>query len=169
MPTRILIGNLISLSSSVFLFSGSASRNVRNVYLFAIFDCILLFIAQVFFGQGAAAISLLVAAIRNFLLTIRKYTAVSFAFIFSSTLILGLLFNTGGAIGLLPVFTTLLYTLTTYYAKGFVKVKLSLLLNLFLWTVYSSLIFDISGVVINLSSFIIAFVSLLNYAKRNSG
>jgi len=166
MAKNILIGNLISLSASVFLFLGSAARRVKNLYLFQIFECILLFIAQLAFGQGAAAVSLLIAAFRNFLLLIRRYTAPFFALIFLATLIFGLLFNTGGIVGILPLFATLIYTLTTFLAKGFVKVKLSLILNLSLWMIYSAFILDISSVIINFTSFVIASVSLINYKKE---
>lgn len=165
MPQRILIGNIISLSSSVFLFWGSITARRERVYLFGIFECTLLFIAQLFFGQGAAAVSLLIAAFRNFLLWLGKYTRSFSALIFILTLILGLLFNTGGALGLLPLIATLTLTVTSYYAKTYVKLKLSLFLNLSLWSIFSILIFDVSSSVINLTSAFLTVVSLLKYRK----
>lgn len=169
MPQRIIIGNLISLSAATFLFSGAVTENARRVYLFGIFECILLFIAQLFFGQGAAAVSLLIAAFRNLLLYLEKYTRDKFVTVFLLSLIFGLAFNTGGALGLIPLFATLIFNVTTYYAKTYVKIKLSLFLNLALWCVYSALIFDVSSAVINFFSLVFTAFSIFSYMKKRRG
>ncbi len=163
MSQRLLIGNIISLSASVFLFSGSITQKVRRVYLFGVFECIFLFSAQLFFHQGAAAVSLLIAAFRNYLLFIGKYTRAFLILIFFLTLFLGLFFNTGGALGLIPLFATLIYTLTSYCAKSYVNVKLNLFLNLGLWTLYSVFIYDVGGAVINIFSIILTLISIFKY------
>ncbi len=168
MLQRIVIGNIISLTASFFLFSGSITEKVKRVYLFGIFECIFLFIAQLFFGQGAAAVSLLIAAFRNLLLFLERYTRQFFIIVFFATLFLGLFFNTGGALGLIPLLATLIFTVTTYYAKDYIKVKLSLLLNLVLWTLYSLLILDLSSAVINISSSVLTVLSILKYLKSES-
>lgn len=168
MPQKIIIGNLISLSAAVFLFAGSISKKARRVYLFGVFECILLFVAQLFFGQGAAAISLLIAAFRNLLLVLRKYTRPWLLLVFFSTLILGVLFNTGGIVGFLPLFATLIFTVTSYKARGFLNVKLSLLLNLLLWCIYSFLILDLSSTVINVTSIVLTLCSIYSHLKTKS-
>ncbi|MBQ7332805.1 MAG: YgjV family protein [Clostridia bacterium] len=167
MLQRIVIGNIISLTASFFLFSGSITEKVKSVYLFGIFECIFLFIAQLFFGQGAAAVSLLIAAFRNLLLFLERYTRPFFITVFLATLFLGLFFNTGGTLGLLPLFATLIFTVTTYCAKEYIKVKLSLLLNLVLWTLYSLLILDLSSTVINITSSVLTVFSILKHLKNN--
>lgn len=168
MAQRILIGNLISLATSVFLFWGSISESVKRVYLFGVFECMLLFVAQLFFGQGAAAVSLLIAAFRNFLLYSGKYTLPHLIIVFSGTLFFGITFNTGGILGLVPLLATLIFTLTSYFAKTYIKVKLSLFLNLSLWAFYSIIIFDFSSALINIFSLILIVVSIIKHLnKRN--
>ncbi len=166
MPQRIIIGNLISLSAATFLFCGAITENARRIYLFGVFECILLSIAQIFFGQGAAAVSLLIAAFRNLLLFLGRYTRLQFIIIFFVSLAFGLVFNTGGALGLIPLFATLVFTVTTYCARTYIKIKLSLFLNLFLWTVYSILIFDVASAVINFFSLVFVAFSIFKYLKN---
>ena len=166
MPQNIIIGNIISFSASFFLLWGSASEKVRRLYLFGVFECILLFISQLFFGQGAAAVSLLIAAFRNYLLFIGKYRRSFFILIFVSTAFFGLALNTGGAVGLLPLFATLVYTYTSYSARGYVWVKLSLIFNLFLWSVYSVMISDIGGAFVNIFSLALCLASLVKFYIR---
>lgn len=166
MPQRIIIGNLISLSAAVFLFFGAITENARRIYLFGVFECVLLFIAQLFFGQGAAAVSLLIAAFRNLLIYLDKYTRAYLGAAFLSSLVFGLIFNTGGLVGLLPLAATLIFTVTSYYAKGFVKIKLSFLFNLALWTVYSALILDFASTVINFFSLLFTAVSIIRFVKK---
>ena len=126
MPQRIIIGNLISLAAASFLFCGAITENAERVYLFGTFECIVLFIAQIFFGQGAAAVSLLIAAFRNLLLFFGRYKRLHFTVVFLLSFILGLVFNTGGFVGLIPVIATMIFNLTSYYAKTYIKIKLSL-------------------------------------------
>jgi hypothetical protein len=166
MPQRIIIGNLISFSGAALLIFSAITENKRRLYLYGVFECILLFIAQLFFGQGAAAVSLLIAAFRNFLIYIGKYSKEKLIAVFVASLVLGLLFNTGGALGLIPLFATLIFTVTSYYAKSYIKVKLSFLFNLFLWTVYSALIFDIASTVVNFFSLVLSVISVLKYYKN---
>ena len=168
MTQNIIIGNIISLSASVFLFSSSITDKLRRVYLFGIIECIFLFLAQVFFGQGAAAVSLLIAAFRNFLLFIGKYTRPFFFLVFFLTLLLGVIFNTGGTIGLIPLVATLIFTVGTYCFKSYIKVKFTLLLILVLWTVYSACVYDFASTVINFTSGVLTVISIVKYYRNKA-
>ena len=167
MPQRIVIGNLISLSGAAFLISSAITENKRRLYLYGVFECILLFIAQLFFGQGAAAVSLLIAAFRNLLLYLERYTRKKVTVFFLLSLVMGLLFNTGGLLGLLPVAASLIFTVSTYYAKSYIKIKISLFFNLFLWTLYSALIFDFASAIVNFFSLMFAALSIFKSLKNN--
>lgn len=169
MIRRIIIGNAISLFSSVFLFASCMQKTRTRIYAFQIFECLSLLVAQLVFGQWAAAFALLLSAARNALLAIGKYTKAFLATIFILTLALGVLFNTGGLVGMIPTMATLIYTLTSYYAESIVKIKLSVLINLALWLVYSSLIFDIASLAINLISFILNLITLIKAARLQKG
>jgi hypothetical protein len=168
MSNRIIFANSISFVAAVFLAVSCVVKERRLIYFFQLCECIILLFAQLVFGQGAAAVSLMLGVVRNLLLWRGKYRAVSAALVFVFTLILGVLFNTGGYVGFIPIIASLIFALSSYFAKTYIKVKLSLLINLSLWTVYSFVIFDLTSFFVNLISMFLNSISLVRFlSKRN--
>ena len=162
MLTRIIIGNAVSLFAACFLFASSAGKTVKRIYLLQIFECLILVIAQIIFGAPEAVFALLVSAMRNTLLVMEKYTRTAMLLVAALSFALGILFYSGTLAGLLPPLATSVYSASCYFAKSFTAVKLSLAFNLFVWCIYSFLIFDFVSFSVNLVSLIIALISLFS-------
>ena len=158
---NIYVGNAISFISSVFLLLSSIAKSRRKIYLYQSLECLLLLFSQLCFGQLAAALVMLFGVIRNLLLTVGKYNRIWMIVFFVLTAVIGIKINTGGYIGLIPVFATLAYTISTKYAKSYINVKLSLLANLILWSTYSFLIMDYVSATVNSLAAVLTLLSLL--------
>ncbi len=140
----LILGNVFSFAAAVFTSVSCISKSRRTVFFYQTLECLTLAIAQVVFWQLSSSIMLLVGAMRNSIVSRGRYTkGIMLAFV-AITLVLGIAFNTGGALGYIPILTTVIYTFTCFYAKSFVALRISILINLSLWLFYSVLIFDIS-------------------------
>ncbi len=162
MEPRLIFANVVSFAAAIMLSLSCVYKSREKIYKFQLLECVLLIFAQILFGEFAPAAVLLFAAVRNFLLWKRKYSLSSAAVVFVLTFVFGFALS-DGIVSLLPVIATLIYSLTTYFAKDFVKLKISLFINLCFWIIYSFLIFDISSFIINIISFALNFISLLRY------
>lgn len=85
---------------------------------------------------------------------------------FVLTLFLGIALNTGGIVGIIPVGAGAIFTVSSFYAEKFAEIKLSLLVNIGLWIVYSAFILDFSTLFMNSVSFALNLASLIRYISR---
>lgn len=144
MSADILIGNGVSLAAAGFMAASCLVKSKRDVFLCQFSECLLLAAASVFFGSLAGTAVLALSALRNLLVAAGKYPkALMYLFLFL-TLLLGVLVNTKGFIGLLPVAATVEYTVCCYYLKGLKATRYSIFVNVAIWVVYSFLIFDLA-------------------------
>lgn len=75
--------------------------------------------------------------------------------------VLGLLANNRGLIGLIPVVATVEYTVCCHYIKEIKAVKCSIFVNTFLWVFYSFAIMDFSTGFTDMTVLVIDAVSLV--------
>ena len=83
--------------------------------------------------------------------------------------LLGLSANNRGALGLIPVVTTALYTVVCLYARRTRAIKLNLIVNLLLWAVYELFIMDLVSCVVDTVSAGAAAASLLRGEPEDRG
>ena len=158
---RILIGNVISLVATAFLFLGGIARGRREIYFFQFLECVFLIISQLVFLQIAGAVSMCFSAVRNHLAAREKYTPLALALIFVATAALGILLNRSGTVGLIPVGASLLLTLCAYFLKSALAVRCAVMISLAMWVVYSIIIRDYVTAVSNLVAIVINIYTLV--------
>ena len=146
---NILIGNLISLVAACFLAASCISRNNRRVFAFQCMESLTVAVSSLFFASYAASVSMLLSALRNWLVSREKYTRPVMLFFLIVGVILGIAINVRGWLGLVPVIATAQYTLCCFYVKGVLTTKYSIAVNLLMWVVYSFLILDFSTAISN--------------------
>lgn len=146
---NILIGNLISLVAACFLAASCISRNNRRVFAYQCMESLTVAVSSLFFASYAASVSMLLSALRNWLVSREKYTKPVMLFFLIVGVILGIAINVRGWLGLVPVIATAQYTLCCFYVKGVLTTKYSIAVNLLMWVVYSFLILDFSTVISN--------------------
>ena len=74
MTKMLLIGNLISCVSSVFLMLSTLTNDRRKAYLFQMLESLFLVISSLFFAAPVRLISQAFGVARNYLVMIDKYT-----------------------------------------------------------------------------------------------
>jgi len=163
---RLVLGNAISFASALFLIMSQLSSKTRAIYMHQLFESVFLFISQIVLGYPAGALAMLIAAFRGVLVVYRKYSLGVMLVILWLTMFLGLKFNTGGIIGVIPVASASFYTVAVKYAKRLLSAKICLLVNLLLWIAYSLLIRDYVTFLVNSVAFILGSFSTVTALNK---
>ena len=140
----ILIGNIISFAAAVCMLWSTFSRSRKNIFLLQFFECVLLAVANVFFGSYAGVAVLLLSAARNLLVAKGLYTKPVMGVCILLTVVLSFLTNNRGFLGLVPMLATLQYTVCSLFVTSVKGTRLSILINTLFWVAYSFLIRDYS-------------------------
>ena len=166
--TPILAGNLCSFVAACFTVLSAWSRDRKRIYLYQAAQCLILAIANIFFASPSGTTTFLLCALRNCLIAWERYSGKSCALFVVSVAAVGLLANNRGLVGLIPVVTTAVYTVGCYYVKSTPAIKLNLIVNSVLWTVYDLVICDYVSAAADSVSAVTALVSLMRIRKTDS-
>ena len=164
MRNCLLIGNLISFAAACFTLASAWSGDRKRIYLYQAMQCTLLAVANIFFSSVSGVTTYAICAVRNVLLAYDRFTARLCMFFVACVSVIGLVVNNRGLVGLIPVFTTALYTVICLYAKRRIAIKANIIANLSLWAVYDILISDYVSFAVDTGSAVVAVFSLL---RRN--
>lgn len=157
----VLIGNLCSFAAACFTFLSAWSRDRKRIYLYQAAQCLVLAVANVFFASVSGVTTCALCAARNLLLAYERFTPRRCVVFVAAVAALGLAANNRGAVGLLPVVTTAVYTVACLYAKSTKAIRINLIVNLILWAVYDAFILDFVSCAVDSVSAVTAFVSLI--------
>ena len=164
-PLRLVIGNLISFSSSLFLIASCIIREPKKVFVMQTMENIVLSISSAVLGSWSGISTLLIAAVKNALVAMGRFTfglMILFCIVLTAV---GLIVNNRGVIGLIPIFATVTLTACNYYTKDILAIKWSLLLNIALWSIYGFLIYDFALGTMQIVTGIITYVSIRRTEK----
>ncbi|MBQ6927124.1 MAG: YgjV family protein [Oscillospiraceae bacterium] len=157
----MLIGNIISFAGACFTLLSAWSRDRKRIYLYQAAQCLLLAIANIFFASVSGVTTCALCAVRNGLLAYDRFTARHCAVFVVAVAALGLWVNNRGPVGLLPVVTTVIYTVGCFYARRSAPIKLNMIVNLVLWTAYDLLVGDFVSAAVDSVSAVTALVSIV--------
>ena len=164
----LLFGNIVSFAAACFTVASAWSRDRRRIYLYQAGQCLLLAFANILFGSVSGVTTFALCTARNLLLAYDRFTPRRCWFFVSAVALLGLFANNRGAVGLIPVVTTALYTVVCLYAKRTRDIKLNLIVNLLLWAVYDFFILDLVSCAVDAVSAGTAVVSLFRAQDSRS-
>ena len=157
---QIVLGNMISFAAAVMLFLVCYTTDTNKIYRYQIEENMILCLSSLVFGSYSGMITLSLAIFRNILLMKDKYTK-NWMILFSIVITAGgVMVNTKGLVGLLPVIATLVWTVSNYYFRDFLHVKIFLLINIALWTIYFFAIWDFSSGIAQIVTGIIGILSI---------
>lgn len=161
--SNLVIANCISAVSAMFTCLSCYSKDRARIYYYQVGQCVALAIANIFFNSYAGIITLIICAVRNFLLgkdIYNKYICVSLA---AGMLIFGAILNNNGGIGWIVIAANVIYTLGAYFAKNELTIKLNIILDLVLWMIYEMFIIDIPSFIADSIAVVIALISVFRY------
>ena len=163
---NIIIGNIISFFSALCMILSCCSKDMKKVFVYQFGECFLLAIASCFFGTFSAVITLLLCAVRNIIVAYKKFTKPLMIIFVILVLVFGILVNNRGVIGLLPVIATIEYTICCYSVTDLKGTKISILINLLIWIVYSFIILDFSTAILDSVIAIIDIIAIIKLVKE---
>ena len=142
--SQILIGNIISFVSAMFMAASCLADTKYKIFFYQVLECLVLAVASVFFGSLAGAVTLVLCALRNYIIARERFSmAIMWLFVIL-TIVSGVWVNNLGLLGLIPVIATVEYTICCHYITSVKGTKYSIFVNVLLWVIYSFMIYDFS-------------------------
>ena len=160
LPLNIIIGNIISLIAGVFIILSMWVNDEKKAYLYQFLNAFILFISSVFFFSWTGVTTMAIAATRNMMVYKDRLTLRWTVFFIVISVVLGLMVNTMGFVGLLPIIAIVQITLCNYYLKTIKSIKTSFIVNSAIYIVYFLAILDFSSAAIESVTALIGVVAL---------
>lgn len=168
LPVNIIIGNIISLIGGFFLILSMWVNDEKEAYKHQFINAFILMISSVFFLSWTGVVTMAIAATRNAMVYKDKLTFKWVVVFIVVSVILGLMVNTLGIIGLLPIIAIVQLSLSNYYLKTIKAIKISFIINSGIYVVYFLMIYDFSSAVIEGVTTLIGLVALLRLLLKSS-
>ena len=162
---NILVGNAISLVAGVFIILSMWVNDEKQAYKYQFLNAFILMISSVFFLSWTGVTTMAIAATRNAMVYKDKLTFSWTVFFIIISIVLGLMVNTMGFVGLLPIIAIIQITLCNYYLKSIKTIKSSFIVNSAIYVIYFLAILDFSSAIIESVTALIGIVSLVRLIR----
>lgn len=157
---NIIIGNIISLIAGIFIILSMWVNDEKQAYRYQFWNAFILMISSVFFFSWTGVTTMAIAASRNAMVYKDKLTFKWTVFFIIISIVLGLLVNTMGFVGILPIIAIVQITLCNYYLKSIKTIKTSFIVNSAIYIIYFLAILDVSSATIESVTALIGLISL---------
>lgn len=163
----LIIGNIIALLASLLMvYTGFIKKKKKILYVQTI-QIGLMVVSNIVLGGFTGAINNALSCIRNILCYKDKLGLKAKMIISITSIVISLVFNNMGIIGLLPVVSTVIY-IWLMNTKDVIKFKILIIFTSIIWLIYdisiksyTSSFFDFANIVAN----IISIIQLLKKSK----
>ena len=160
LPWNIVIGNIISLIAGIFIILSMWVNDEKKAYFYQFLNAFILMFSSVFFFSWTGVTTMAIAASRNLMVYKDRLTRNWTIFFIVISVVLGLLVNTMGIVGLLPIIAIVQITLCNFYLKSIKTIKSSFIINSVIYILYFLAIFDISSAIVESFTAFIGIISL---------
>ena len=161
LPLNIVIGNVISLIAGVFIILSMWVNDEKQAYKYQFLNAFILII-------WTGVVTMAIAASRNAMVYFDRLTFSWTMFFIAVSVVLGLLVNTMGLVGILPIIAIIQLSLCNYYLKTIKPIKISFIVNSAIYVVYFIAIWDISSASIESFTALVGLVSLARLISSES-
>ena len=176
LPINIVIGNAISLIAGIFIILSMWVNDEKKAYKYQFLNAFILMISSIFFFSWTGVVTMAIAASRNAMVYNDKLTFKWTILFIVISIVIGLLVNTMGfvgilpilAIGILPILAIVQITLCNYYLKNIKSIKIGFIVNSAIYIVYFLAIWDFSSAIIETITALIGLISLFKLVFYNS-
>ena len=136
MQPHLIIGNIFSFLSAVFIALSVVKKNKKDLIWYQVIDVIFCILSNIALYTYAALTTNTIALIRNILAYKNKLTRKITWVLFVLCIIFGLWANNRGFIGLFPIIASSSYTIFMFTTKNEQQMRWALISNLMLWFVH---------------------------------
>ena len=165
---NIIIGNAISLVAGIFIILSMWVNDEKQAYKYQFWNAFILIISSVFFFSWTGVTTMAIAASRNAMVYYDRLTSYWTVFFIVISVVLGLMVNTLGLVGLLPIIAIVQITLCNYYLKSIKTIKTSFIVNSAIYIVYFLAILDFSSAAIESVTALIGLISLTRLIRSKN-
>ena len=158
---NIIIGNVISFIAGIFIILSMWVNDEKQAYKYQFLNAFILMISSVFFLSWTGVTTMAIAASRNAMVYKDKLTMNWTIFFIVISVVLGLLVNIMGFVGLLPIIAIIQITLCNYYLKTIKPIKIGFIVNSAIYIVYFLAILDFASATIESITALIGVVALV--------
>lgn len=162
---NILVGNGISFIAGIFLIVSYCINDVKKAYKYQFLNAFVLAISSVFFFSWTGVTTLSIAAARNAMVYKDRLTFKWTIFFLIISVVLGVLVNTMGFIGLLPVIAIVQITVCNYVLKSIKSIKVSFIVNSLIYIAYFLAILDFTSAVVEIITVALGSLSLVRLIR----
>lgn len=163
---NIIVGNGISFVAGIFLIVSYYVNDVKKAYKYQFLNAFVLTISSVFFLSWTGVTTLAIASARNAMVYKERLTLNWTIFFLIISVVLGVLVNSRGFIGLLPVIAIVQITICNYLLKSIKSIKLSFIINSLLYIVYFFAILDFTSAAAEIITVAIGTISLIKLIHK---
>lgn len=163
---NIIIGNAISLFAGIFLLLSMWVNDEKEAYKHQFLNAFVLMISSVFFLSWTGVTTMAIAATRNLMVYNDKLTLNWTIFFIVISVVIGLMVNTMGFIGLLPIMAIVQITICNYLLKDIKWIKLSFIVNEMFYIIYFIAILDFSSTIIESFTALVGIVSFFRLIRK---
>lgn len=163
---NILVGNGISFIAGIFLIVSYSINDVKKAYKYQFLNAFVLAISSVFFLSWTGVTTLSIASARNAMVYKDRLTFNWTIFFLIISVVLGVLVNTMGFIGLLPVVAIVQITVCNYTLKSIKSIKVSFIVNSLIYIVYFLAILDFTSAAVETITVALGTLSLVRLIKK---
>lgn len=164
---NIIIGNAISLFAGIFIVLSMWVNDEKKAYFYQFLNAFILIISSVFFFSWTGVVTMAIAASRNLMVYYDRLTFNWTMFFIVVSVVLGLLVNTLGFVGFLPIIAIIQLSLSNYYLKTIKSIKSSFIINSAIYVVYFLAILDFSSAAIESFTALVGVISLINLIRNH--
>ena len=162
----LILGNIVAfIAASLSIIIGIVKKREKIIYV----QTIQLFtytIANLILSGFSGAIADFIGMIRNILSYKGKLTKIAITLIIVTSTILTLVFNNLGFIGLLPLISTIVYTIYINEKNPF-KFKILILITSILWFIYDITIKAYASAIFDFFTIIASIITAYQIYKSN--
>ena len=147
----LIIGNLCSLFAMIADGLSSSRKTARGVLLVQCIGQFLYCVSSIVLKGYSAAVQNAVSIMRNLLASSKMKSKVIEWIMIALAVVLGLVFNNLGWLGLLPIVANLEYTLAVFkFREDEKKLKFAFLICILMFAVFNFIILNFVGVISNI-------------------
>lgn len=163
---NIIFGNGISFVAGIFLIVSYYVNDVKKAYKYQFVNAFVLAISSIFFLSWTGVTTMAIASARNAMVYNDRLTLNWTIFFLVISIVLGVLVNSRGFIGLLPVIAIVQITICNYLLKSIKSIKISFIINSVMYIVYFLAIWDFTSAVAEIITVAIGTFSLIKLIHK---
>ena len=163
---KLIIANVLSAVSNLLYGTSSFFKKKKTIMITQVIDSTAGCLACLLADSYSAAVTLFICAVRNFLVSKDNKKKWIYWLFAGALLVLGLISNTRGFIGILPVAASVQYTLWAGYAKNEQSIRYGMVVNYIPWIIHNAYVKLYTSAIFMTFFMIFTIVNIVRFYKE---